>query len=80
MQTAPADIVLRPADAYVAEFVQHMNPLSVLTGRMFMRHWGDLEHDTGQTLARRGAATCRPGRQRRATHQRALQWPHAGAA
>jgi glycine betaine/proline transport system ATP-binding protein len=45
---APADIVLRPADAYVAEFVQHMNPLSVLTGRMFMRHWSDLEHDTGQ--------------------------------
>ncbi len=34
---APADIVLRPANAYVAEFVQHMNPLSVLTGRMVMR-------------------------------------------
>jgi glycine betaine/proline transport system ATP-binding protein len=33
---APEDIVLRPADAYVAEFVQHMNPLGVLTGRMVM--------------------------------------------
>ena len=44
----PADIVLRPADAYVAEFVQHMNPLSVLTGRMVMRHWGDLTQDAGQ--------------------------------
>jgi glycine betaine/proline transport system ATP-binding protein len=33
---APEDIVLRPANAYVAEFVQHMNPLGVLTGRMVM--------------------------------------------
>jgi glycine betaine/proline transport system ATP-binding protein len=33
----PEDIVLRPADAYVAEFVTHMNPLSVLTGLMVMR-------------------------------------------
>ena len=32
----PEDSVLRPADAYVAEFVQHMNPLTVLTGRMIM--------------------------------------------
>jgi len=32
----PEDIVLRPADAYVAEFVQHMNPLTVLTGGMVM--------------------------------------------
>ncbi len=32
----PEDIVLRPADAYVAEFVQHMNPLAVLNGRMVM--------------------------------------------
>jgi glycine betaine/proline transport system ATP-binding protein len=37
VQTGAAeDIVLRPADAYVAEFVQHMNPLSVLTGHMVM--------------------------------------------
>ncbi len=44
----PADIVLRPADAYVTEFVQHMNPLSVLTGRMVMRRWSDLPQDSGQ--------------------------------
>jgi len=34
---APHDIVLRPADEYVAEFVRHMNPLTVLTGAMIMR-------------------------------------------
>src|SRR5476649_1696370 len=31
------DIVLAPADDYVAEFVRHMNPLTVLTGGMIMR-------------------------------------------
>lgn len=30
---APQDIVLRPANAYVADFVAHLNPLSVLTAR-----------------------------------------------
>ena len=44
---APEDIVLRPADAYVAEFVQHMNPLTVLDGRMVMRHRRELEHPDG---------------------------------
>jgi glycine betaine/proline transport system ATP-binding protein len=38
----PEDIVLRPASAYVGEFVQHMNPLSVLNGRMVMRPWNEL--------------------------------------
>jgi glycine betaine/proline transport system ATP-binding protein len=38
----PEDIVLRPANAYVGEFVQHMNPLSVLNGRMVMRPWTEL--------------------------------------
>jgi glycine betaine/proline transport system ATP-binding protein len=33
----PQDIVLRPADARVAEFVQHMNPLTALTAAMVMR-------------------------------------------
>jgi glycine betaine/proline transport system ATP-binding protein len=33
----PQDIVLRPADDYVAEFVRRMNPLKVLTGAMIMR-------------------------------------------
>ena len=38
VQTGSAqDIVLRPADDYVAEFVRHMNPLTVLTGAMIMR-------------------------------------------
>ena len=38
VQTGTADdIVLRPANDYVAEFVMHMNPLSVLTGSMVMR-------------------------------------------
>ena len=33
IQTGTAeDIVLAPADDYVAEFVRHMNPLDVLTG------------------------------------------------
>jgi len=41
----PEDIVLRPASAYVGEFVQHMNPLSVLNGRMVMRPWSDLSAD-----------------------------------
>jgi glycine betaine/proline transport system ATP-binding protein len=41
----PEDIVLRPASAYVGEFVQHMNPLSVLNGRMVMRAWADLAAD-----------------------------------
>jgi glycine betaine/proline transport system ATP-binding protein len=37
IQTGTAeDIVLAPADAYVAEFVRHMNPLDVLTGSMIM--------------------------------------------
>jgi glycine betaine/proline transport system ATP-binding protein len=31
------DIVLRPAHARVSEFVQHMNPLQVLSGDMIMR-------------------------------------------
>src|SRR5271166_514788 len=37
VQTGTAeDIVLAPADDYVAEFVRHMNPLDVLTGAMVM--------------------------------------------
>jgi len=44
----PEDIVLRPANSYVGEFVQHMNPLSVLNGRMVMRAWSDLATDGAQ--------------------------------
>ncbi|MGI9245662.1 MAG: choline ABC transporter ATP-binding protein, partial [Steroidobacteraceae bacterium] len=44
----PEDIVLRPASAYVGEFVQHMNPLSVLNGRMIMRPVQELVLDGGR--------------------------------
>ena len=38
VQTGTAeDIVLRPSNDYVAQFVRHMNPLSVLTGATVMR-------------------------------------------
>jgi glycine betaine/proline transport system ATP-binding protein len=48
VQTGTAeDIVLRPGDAYVAEFVQHMNPLTVLTGAMVMRRATELARDAG---------------------------------
>jgi glycine betaine/proline transport system ATP-binding protein len=50
IQTGTAeDIVLAPADAYVSEFVQHMNPLTVLTGSMIMRRRADL-HSDGENL------------------------------
>ena len=46
VQTGTAeDIVLRPADAYVAEFVQHMNPLNVLKARTVMRPVTALRRD-----------------------------------
>jgi len=48
MQTGTAeDIVLAPADEYVAEFVRHMNPLTVLTGSMIMQRRSNLEADGG---------------------------------
>jgi glycine betaine/proline transport system ATP-binding protein len=46
IQTGTAeDIVLAPADDYVAEFVLHMNPLTVLTGSMIMRERAQLADD-----------------------------------
>ena len=59
VQTGTAeDIVLAPADDYVAEFVRHMNPLDVLYGRMIMRA-ADGHHPRGRRAVarRRGAAT-----------------------
>jgi len=48
VQTGTAeDIVLRPGNDYVAEFVQHMNPLNVLTGAMVMRRSMDLVREDG---------------------------------
>lgn len=39
------DIVLRPADTYVAQFVQHLNPLTVLKAGTVMRAYRDLPHE-----------------------------------
>ncbi len=48
IQTGTAeDIVLAPADEYVAEFVRHMNPLDVLTGGMIMCRRADLTGEDG---------------------------------
>jgi glycine betaine/proline transport system ATP-binding protein len=48
IQTGTAeDIVLAPADDYVAEFVRHMNPLDVLTGSMIMCGRADLAREGG---------------------------------
>ena len=44
---AAEDIVLRPATEYVAEFVRHMNPLSVLTGETIMRRLNELPSQDG---------------------------------
>ncbi len=48
VQTGTAeDIVLRPANDYVGQFVRHMNPLSVLTGTTVMRAVGELAGEGG---------------------------------
>jgi glycine betaine/proline transport system ATP-binding protein len=48
VQTGTAeDIVLAPADDYVAEFVRHMNPLTVLTGSMIMLRRAQMAGDAG---------------------------------
>jgi glycine betaine/proline transport system ATP-binding protein len=43
----PEDIVLRPANAYVREFIANVNPLSVLTAWNVMRGLHELEKDKG---------------------------------
>jgi glycine betaine/proline transport system ATP-binding protein len=49
VQTGTAqDIVLRPADDYVAEFVRRMNPLKVLTGAMVMRAREHMDRADGE--------------------------------
>src|ERR1700685_296954 len=48
IQTGTAeDIVLAPADEYVAEFVRHMNPLTVLTGGMIMQRRASMSGEDG---------------------------------
>jgi glycine betaine/proline transport system ATP-binding protein len=41
----PADIVMQPVNDHVGEFVRHINPLSVLTGRMVMCPCPELARD-----------------------------------
>ncbi|MEJ2042096.1 MAG: choline ABC transporter ATP-binding protein [Reinekea sp.] len=47
----PEDIVLKPANAYVENFVAHTNPLNVLGGHTLMTPVSDLEHKDGRCLA-----------------------------
>jgi glycine betaine/proline transport system ATP-binding protein len=42
------DILLRPADDYVAEFVKHMNPLNVLRGSALMKPAASLKQANGE--------------------------------
>ncbi len=46
----PEEIVLAPANAYVAEFVAHMNPLNVLRGASLMTPLDDIRRDGEQLL------------------------------
>jgi len=46
----PEEIVLKPANAYVAEFVAHMNPLNVLRGGSLMTPVEDLRRDGDAVL------------------------------
>ena len=47
----PEDIILRSANDYVAQFVQHMNPLTVLSGAQAMRPVTEASETQGLTLA-----------------------------
>ncbi len=46
----PEEIVLNPANEYVAEFVAHMNPLNVLRGASLMTALDDLKRDGDAVL------------------------------
>jgi glycine betaine/proline transport system ATP-binding protein len=55
----PEDIVLRPVNKYVRQFVASMNPLTVLKGGMLMRSLAELPRDGAQvTLDRAGRCRC----------------------
>jgi glycine betaine/proline transport system ATP-binding protein len=45
---------LRPADAYVAEFVKHMNPLNVLRGGALMTPAASLRRSENEVMLDRG--------------------------
>jgi len=51
---AAEDILLQPADAYVAEFVKHMNPLNVLRGGSLMTPTGALLRKDDELILDRG--------------------------
>ena len=46
----PEDIVLNPSNAYVADFVAHMNPLNVLTGTSLMTPVASIAHSGDRIL------------------------------
>ena len=46
------DIVFRPATDYVARFVRHVNPLSVLSANTVMRPVDELPHPSARVVAR----------------------------
>ena len=72
VQTGTAqDIVLRPADDYVAEFVRRMNPLKVLTGAMVMRAASAGARGRRAVPGRRAALPPAARRRRRAGRARA---------
>lgn len=48
------DILLRPANAYVAEFVKHMNPLNVLRGSALMTPADALRRSEDEVILDRG--------------------------
>ncbi|MGH6934353.1 MAG: choline ABC transporter ATP-binding protein [Dongiaceae bacterium] len=54
----PEDIVLRPINEYVRQFVASMNPLTVLKGGMLMRSVAELQRDGGTVILDR-AGRCR---------------------
>jgi glycine betaine/proline transport system ATP-binding protein len=56
----PEDIVTKPVNEYVRQFVASMNPLTVLKGGMLMRSIAELQRDgTDIVLDRAGRCRCR---------------------
>ncbi|HEX8044603.1 choline ABC transporter ATP-binding protein [Rhizobium sp. ICMP 5592] len=53
----PQEIVRNPADQYVADFVQHMNPISMLTARDVMQQGLGHSANSGSVIATTTAST-----------------------
>lgn len=80
---APEDIVLRPADEYVAEFVRHINPLGVLRASHVMRPLPRLRRQGERIMldvTGRYAASLSSDGQAAALHRDGLELPLAEAA